>query len=179
MLPCKKELHRRLLPPYLSLHSCSLQRYSFTDQPKPFTLVWHSGKVWTRQCIIQYNYEEPIILIIILYIIYWRRLFHLRFLKFDLISPSVKFILKIRGGPQDVVHEPGLRRSPWTWSAGLVHAPGVNVLYTSIMQRKVHRDFLYIFSEDTSHGPRVYPEQRLPCLKRLGFNVVVQILFCL
>ena len=79
----KKKLHRRLLSPYLSLHSCSLQRYSFTDQPKPLTLVWNSGKVWTRQCIIQYNYEEPIILIIILYIIYWQRLFHLRFLKFD------------------------------------------------------------------------------------------------
>ena len=46
------------------------------DQPKPFTLVWNSGKVWTRQCILQYNYEEPIILIIILYIIYWQRLFH-------------------------------------------------------------------------------------------------------
>ena len=53
------------------------------DHPKPFALVWNSGKVWTRQCILQYNYEEPIILIIILYIIYWRRLFHLRFLQFD------------------------------------------------------------------------------------------------
>ena len=53
------------------------------DHTKPFALVWNSGKVWTRQCILQYNYEEPIILIIILYIIYWQRLFHLRFLKFD------------------------------------------------------------------------------------------------
>lgn len=54
-----------------------------TKITKPFTLVWNSGKVWRRQCIIQYNYEEPITLLIILYIIYWQRLFHFRFLKFD------------------------------------------------------------------------------------------------
>ena len=67
----------------------------------------------------------------------------------------------------------GLGRQGWS-----MHQGSMFCIHPSV-QRKVHRDFLYIFSEDTSHGPRVYPEQRLPCLKRLGFNVVVQILFCL